>query len=69
MNGDREQKAETRRRLFLEKVKERGREKRAPGEEEMMRVLWEAEERERRVRERVLADGSAPVEEDESLGK
>ncbi|TVY26688.1 hypothetical protein LHYA1_G004129 [Lachnellula hyalina] len=68
------EKAETRRKLFLQKVRGAAEEKRwtaRGGDEEVMRVLWEREERERRVRERVLADGSGfgdvDVEEEESL--
>ncbi|KAH6674629.1 hypothetical protein B0J14DRAFT_45401 [Halenospora varia] len=46
--------AETRRKLFLKRVKEESKEKRwrdRGGDEEIMRVLWVGEERERRCRE------------------
>jgi hypothetical protein len=60
------EKAETRRKLFLKKVKEGAEEKRwqsRGGDEEVMRVLWASEEKERRMRERILADMSKVEEE------
>lgn len=66
------EKAEARRKGFLKRVREGVGERRwegRGGDEEVMRVLWEGEERERRVRERVrvLAEGCVEGEE-ESLG-
>jgi len=67
-NKSTEAKAETRRKLFLKKVKEGAEEKRwqaRGGDEEVMRVLWASEEKERRMRERILAESSGGgIEED-----
>jgi len=70
MSGTREEKAETRRKLFLKKVKEGADDKkweRRGGDEEVMRVLWASEERERRIRERVLAETMGGIEEEEGI--
>lgn len=71
---DGEDGRETRRKLFLKKVREGAEEKRwrdRGGDEEIMRVLWFGEERERRRREEVamqMADQPIPEEEELNLG-
>lgn len=66
-NGD--EGRETRRKLFLKKVREGSEEKRwadRGGDEEIMRCLWVAEERRRAERQKREAMGiEGPPEEDE----
>lgn len=68
-NGDGDR--ETRRKLFLKKVRDGSEDKRwkeRGGDEEIMRCLWVAEERrreERRQREAMGIEGPLPEEEDE----
>lgn len=69
LHKSKEEKAETRRKLFLQKVRSGSEDKRFAGgrEDEMQQLLILSEERERRVREMILA-GEVGVVEEEDMG-